>query len=213
MRERSETIMDICLALSDEDKEACREIIRKEYPFDPKAMPRKVPRAEQASVEDLLEVKQQTRLFWSEDHALKMRVFARDGFINRFTGELLIFPAVLRLLSKEFPKELPYQQAWRLGEVHMAYYDLFACTDMLVPTSLGGKEEEGNLITTTMPYVLVRSDSTVEGLGWRLTREGYVDEWDGMSAWYVEYVNQHQDLRKENYFNLWFNAAKKVLAL
>ena len=62
-----------------------------------------------------------------------MRVFARDGFMNRFTGELLIFPAVLRLLSREFPKAIPYQMAWRLGETHIAYYDLYACTTRLLP--------------------------------------------------------------------------------
>jgi hypothetical protein len=142
-----------------------------------------------------------------------MRVFARDGFMNRFTGELLIFPAVLRLLSKEFPSIMPYQMAWRFGEIHIAYYDLYACIYGLIPKSRGGLDAESNLITTTMPYVLARSHSTVEEMGWRLTREGYVDEWDGMSSWYVEYVKENPELRNINYFNLWYIAAKKALEL
>jgi hypothetical protein len=64
-----------------------------------------------------------------------------------------------------------------------------------------------------MPYILARSDQTVEEAGWRLTREGFVDEWDGMSTWYVEYITDHQELREVNFFNLWFNAARSVLRL
>jgi len=213
MREHSEIIMDVCLALSDGDRGRGRELILKEYPFDPLARPRKVEVRDRPTDGATPEAREETKTFWTEDQAKKMRVFARDGFINRFTGELLVFPATLRLLSREFPKELPYQQSWRLGEVHLVYYDLFACVHQLIPFTRGGKEEESNLITTTMPYVLARSNSLVEEAGWRLTREGYVDEWDGMSTWYVEYVKEHQELRNENYFNMWFNAAKKVLEL
>jgi hypothetical protein len=40
-----------------------------------------------------------------------------------------------------------------------------------------------------------------------------VDEWDGMSSWYVEYVKENPELRNINYFNLWYIAAKKALEL
>ncbi len=74
-------------------------------------------------------------------------------------------------------------------------------------------DAESNSVTTTMPFVLARSQSTVEEMGWRLTREGYVDEWDGMSSWFVEYVKANPELRNTNYFNLWYIAAKKILEL
>ena len=32
-----EVIMDACLALSDEGRDACEEIIRRQYPFDPQS--------------------------------------------------------------------------------------------------------------------------------------------------------------------------------
>lgn len=209
MTEKYEIIMDACLALSDEGSEASQEIIKELYRFDPLAKPKPVPREMAAPIERKVEASD----FWNEDHASMMRVFARDGFMNRFTGELLIFPAVLRLLSKEFPSIMPYQMAWRIGEIHIAYYDLYACIDRLLPESRGGSDAESNLVTTTMPYVLARSHSTVEEMGWRLTREGFVDEWDGMSSWYLEYVNANPELRNTNYFNLWYIAAKKVLEL
>jgi hypothetical protein len=209
MTEKYEIIMDACLALSDEGREASQEILRRNYPFDPRAKPRSVSKEKPFPMERKVEASD----FWNEDRASMMRVFARDGFMNRFTGELLIFPAVLRLLSKELPSIMPYQMAWRVGEIHMAYYDIYACIDRLLPKSQGGSDAESNQITTTMPYVLARSHSNVEEMDWRLTREGFVDEWDGMSSWYVEYVNANQELRNANYFNLWYIAAKKVLEL
>jgi hypothetical protein len=209
MAEKYEIIMDACLALSDEGREASQEIIARHYRFDSQAKPRSLPRDKSVVTERKVEASD----FWNEDHSAMMRVFARDGFMNRFTGELLIFPAVLRLLSKELPSVMPYQMAWRIGEIHVAYYDLYACIDRLLPESRGGSVAESNLVTTTMPYILARSNATIEEMGWRLTREGFVDEWDGMSSWYVQYLNANQELRKLNYFNLWYIAAKKVLEL
>lgn len=204
-----EIIMEACLALSDDGIDECRQIIQKAYPFDPNAKPREVKsrggRPRDGGAEAIS--------CWIEGHLAKMRVFSRDGFENRFTGEPLIFPAVLRLLSREMPREFPFQQYWRPEATHIAYHDLGACTTLLVPLSKGGKNKEANLVTTTMPYILARADQTIEEAGWRLTREGFVDEWDGMSTWYVEYVNDHQELREINFFNLWFNAAKSVLRL
>ncbi len=209
MAKNWEIIMDACQALSDDGVDECRRIIQKNYPFDPNARPREV----KVRTGQPRDIKAEAISCWLEDHNLKMKVFSRDGFENRFTGEPLIFPAVLRLLSKEMPRDFPFQQYWRPESTHMAYYDLGACTTPLVPLSRGGKKDEANLITTTMPYILARSDQTVEEAGWRLTREGYVDEWDGMSTWYVDYVNDNQELRKINFFNLWFNAARSVLRL
>lgn len=209
MAENWRIIMDACQALSDEGVDECRRIIQKNYPFDPNTKPREVRSRGSQPRDGYSEVTS----CWVEGHIAKMRVFSRDGFENRLTGELLIFPAVLRLLSREMPREFPFQQYLRPEATHIAYHDLGACTVPLVPLSRGGRSEETNLITTTMPYILARTDQTVEEAGWRLTREGFVDEWDGMSTWYVEYVNDHQELREVNFFNLWFNAARSVLRL
>jgi hypothetical protein len=199
-------IMDVCLALSDQGREEALKAIRSGYPFDPSARaPNPIcgcrPMDHGPTVISA----------WGERQEQKMRVFARDGFLDRFSGQPLIFPAVLRLLSREFPQDFPFHQYWRQGEVHAAYYELGACAAMLLPSVRGGAWEDGNLVTTTMPYLLARSDKTVDEAGWRLTREGFVDEWDGMSTWYLEYVDQNRELRNVNFFNLWYNAAKKVL--
>jgi len=38
------------------------------------------------------------------------RIFARDGFIDRYRGSRLIFPAALRLLSHYLPAEFPFHK-------------------------------------------------------------------------------------------------------
>lgn len=210
MVEKWEVVMDACLALSEEGRDSCIEVIRKGYPFDPRARPREVKGGDRHPERD---GKADAIDCWADDHYAKMRVFCRDGFINRFTGEPLIFPAVLRLLSKELPRDFPFQQYWRPEGTHIAYHEMGALVTHLVPLSRGGKKEEENLVTTTMPYLLARTDKTIEESGWRLTWEGFVDEWDGMSTWYVDYVKDNEDLRDVNFLNLWFNAAKSVLRL
>jgi hypothetical protein len=38
------------------------------------------------------------------------RVFARDGFVDRYRGGRLVFPGALRLLSHYLPAEFPYHK-------------------------------------------------------------------------------------------------------
>ena len=49
------------------------------------------------------------------------RVFIRDGFVDRYCGERLVFPAVLRVLSHALPDKFPYHPNWRTAMTHPAY--------------------------------------------------------------------------------------------
>jgi serine/threonine protein kinase len=64
--------------------------LRRDYPFAPEA----VTKRQYGPVEST-------------------RVFVRDGFIDRYTGERLIFPPVLRVLSAILPAEFPYHPNWK----------------------------------------------------------------------------------------------------
>jgi hypothetical protein len=44
-----------------------------------------------------------------------MEVFLRDGFLDRYTGSRLIFPATLRMLSQLLPEEFPAHPHCILG--------------------------------------------------------------------------------------------------
>lgn len=205
--EKYEVIMNACQALSDSQDEECLRLIIDNYRYDPMDRPEAVSHTK-TPVADTLKAEYKG---WNENPLMKMKVFARDGFVNRFSGELLVLPAVLRILSQRWPEDFPFHQNWKLGKIHLAYYQLGACANKKRTPSMGGGEEEDNLLTTTMPFVMARGNATIEDIGWKVYSPGDVNEWDGMSTWYIEYLDDKPALRKHYFFNKWYNAAKKVL--
>ena len=97
MEDRVNIIKIICEALSSGDTADASEIARRQYPFLPP------PTA--------------TRKF-TEMQAL--RVFFRDGFIDRYSGNRLLFPPVLRLLSVMLPDAFPFHRNWKMNKTHPA---------------------------------------------------------------------------------------------
>lgn len=85
MNEKSSVIAAACRALSVGEPEGAASLLHRDYPFAPEPITKRV----YGPVEST-------------------RVFMRDGFRDRYTGERLIFPPVLRLLSAALPTEFPY---------------------------------------------------------------------------------------------------------
>src|SRR5262245_9325691 len=79
-----------------------------------------------------------------------MRVFIRDGFIDRYSGKRLIFPGALRLLSIFLPAEFPFHSNWRTDVCHFAFWELFPTIDHRTPVSRNGLDHEDNWISTSM---------------------------------------------------------------
>jgi hypothetical protein len=50
----------------------------------------------------------------------KMRIFRRDGFIDRYSGNRLVFPGTLRLLSLLMKDDFPYHPHWKTSVCHPA---------------------------------------------------------------------------------------------
>jgi hypothetical protein len=50
-----------------------------------------------------------------------LHVFIKDGFIDRYSGQKLIFPPVLRILSMNYPEEFPFHPNWKMSDCHPAY--------------------------------------------------------------------------------------------
>ncbi|MFZ1427770.1 MAG: hypothetical protein WAS21_13460 [Geminicoccaceae bacterium] len=48
-------------------------------------------------------------------------MFTRDGFVDRYSGERLVFPGTLRLLAKLLPNEFPFHSNWRTDACHFAF--------------------------------------------------------------------------------------------
>jgi len=77
--DRSEVIRSVCDALSGDRDDAARAIIKQQWPFVP--------------------IVSAGRRY---TYAQRVRIFLRDGCIDRYKGHRLVFPGTLRLLSLRF---------------------------------------------------------------------------------------------------------------
>ena len=181
-----DVIQRVCRAISDGKKDDARKIIRAEYKFT--------------------SFKNKGRRY---TEIKKTEVFLRDGFIDRYSGEKLVYPPVLKILSNLFPKDFPYQKHWKMSETHIAWWELIPTVDHVEPVAREGPDEKENWVCTSQLLNSAKSNWTLEKLGWKKLK--HVDSnWDGMMAWFLEYVSKHEHVLKDDpYIAKWYNAAKK----
>jgi hypothetical protein len=139
-----------------------------------------------------------------------MEVFLRDGFLDRYTGSRLIFPATLRMLSQLLPEEFPAHPNWKMSESHIVFWELFPTIDHIIPVSRGGKDEPSNWVCTSMLKNQAKSHWTLEELGWVLYEPGDLKDWDGLTQWFLDYVDIHKEVLDNAYLKRWNNAARAV---
>ena len=84
MTSNHKIISDTCRALGEGNLSAAKMIINTKYTFIPL---------------------QNVGRKYSEHH--KMKIVLRDGYIDRYAGERMIFPPVLRFMSQLMPNEFP----------------------------------------------------------------------------------------------------------
>ena len=137
-------------------------------------------------------------------------VFARDGFIDRYSGGRLIFPATLHLISKRLPEQFPFQTNWRMDACHIGYWELCPTIDHLVPVARGGVDSEDNWVTTTMARNAAKANFTLEEIGWSLKPPGAMSEWDGLMGWFLEQAAADPTILADHYFHQWFAAANSI---
>ena len=184
-----DAIAAACRQISDGDVDRARKIISSEYPFVPFAdVGRKY-----------------------SDYQ-KTMVYLRDGFIDRYSGDRLVFPGALRLLSHLMPEEFPFHSHWKTSECHLAYWQLLPSIDHIIPVSRGGADEETNWVCTSFLRNGAKSNCLLEELGWILHEQGRLDDWDGMINWYVSHIGQNPEFLENNpYLSAWYRAAKRAL--
>lgn len=190
--DKHEVIEKICLALLQDEKEKAEKLAKTDYPFcfHPKGQ-RKITTLQ--SVE----------------------LFLRDGFIDRYSGQKLVYPGILRFLSQSMPEAFPYQKNWKMSECHIAYYELMPTVDHVIPVARGGLDDESNWVTTSMLRNSVKSNWTLGELGWHLMPSGDLNNWDGLIQLYVrlfETLSKDQtSLSQEKGLLNWYKIAKKIL--
>jgi hypothetical protein len=182
---KTEVISAVCAALSDGGTAQAVSMLNLHYPFAPQP----VSKRRYGPIEST-------------------RVFVRDGFIDRYSGERLIFPPVLRLLSSVLPEAFPYHPNWKTDVTHPAYWEVAATVDHLLAVTRGGSDDEANLFTTSMAHNFAKMNWTLEELGWNLRSAGDLNAWDGLIHWFVEYAGTHLELFGNSSLRQWLRAAR-----
>ncbi len=135
----------------------------------------------------------------------------RDGFIDRYSGNRMLFPGILRLLAVALPAAFPFQEHWKMSETHMVFWQMFPTLDHIVPTSRGGADSEENLICTSMLRNSAKANWTLEELGWQLHPPRRFEEWDGLTGLFIRFVERKPDMLSTRYLRSWHKAAILVL--
>jgi hypothetical protein len=168
--QKAEIIAAACSALSSGGKDAAATVLNTHYPFSRHFVWK--------------------RRFRPLEYT---RVFIRDGFVDRYTGQRLLFPPVLRLLSHSLPTECPYHPNWKTHVTHPAYWEVAATIDHVIPVARGGLDEPSNWVTTSMARNSAKMNWMLEELGWELRPAGDFGAWDGMIRWCLEYASACPD--------------------
>jgi 5-methylcytosine-specific restriction endonuclease McrA len=144
-----------------------------------------------------------------------VKLFLRDGFIDRYSGQRLVYPGILRLLSQIMPQEFPFQKNWKMSECHIAYYELMPTIDHVIPVARGGSDDETNWVTTSMLRNSAKSNWTLEELGWSLFPAGNLKDWDGLTSLYIELfesiLESQSVLARDKVLSNWYKLAKQSL--
>ncbi|WP_432718464.1 HNH endonuclease [Pectinatus frisingensis] len=114
----------------------------------------------------------------SYSKAEMLQIFVRDGFIDRYTGNKLIFPGTLRILSELMPQEFPYHLNWKMDACHIAWWQLSPTIDHILPIAKGGNNEPDNLVCTSMLKNKTKDNFLLDELGWNLFPAGDFEKWD-----------------------------------
>ena len=140
-----------------------------------------------------------------------LKIFARDGFIDRYSGKQLVFPGILLLFSKLYPAEFPYNRNWRMDSTHFAYWELSPTLDHVMPLARGGENVKSNLVTTSMLRNQAKANWTLEELGWELLPQGDLSAWDGLMNRFFELVETDESVLQDPKIRMWHSAAAELL--
>ncbi len=187
-KEKGEIISNIVEMIIDNKKGSAKSIIINEYPHK------------------IYNVEKRTYTITQ-----KMEQFIKDGFIDRYTGQKLLNPGILKVLSTYFPDEFPFHSHWKMTETHIAYWELIPTIDHIYPIAKGGYDNKSNWVTTSMKNNSIKSNYTIDEIHWTLYPQGDIKKWDGLSKSFMDLVEKNNELLKDNYIKTWYNISKKLL--
>ncbi len=178
---RAETLKNVATNLLENNKTAAIQIIQDEYPF--------------------VYLEREKRTYTDKQ---KIKQFIKDGFIDRYSGQRLVNPGMLKVISYYLPDVFPYHPHWKMDECHNAYWELIPTVDHIYPIALGGADNEENYATTSMLHNSIKNNWTLEQLQWSLYPAGDYEEWDGLTNLFIMLVEQNKELLKDAYIKRWY---------
>lgn len=183
--DRIDTIRRVCDALSNNNFDNAKHTSHSEWPFEPVAKPKRKMSPRQL-----------------------MAIWMRDGFIDRYSGQHLIFPGALRLLAHLLPEEFPYHRNGRSDCCHMVHWEFYPSHDHVVPLARGGLDVPSNIVTTSMLRNQIKANWLLEELGWELRPAGNAEAWDGLTGWFLkEYEKRAVSVASEPSLKKWRSLA------
>lgn len=187
MKEKSEIISEISQMLFRNNIEGAKAIILSEYPHT-------------------------TFPVFKRSYSIKQKMnqFVKDGFIDRYTGQKLLNPGLLKVISFYFPDEFPFHQHWKMSQTHIAYWELIPTIDHIFPIAKGGTDEENNWVTTSMKNNSIKNNYTLDELNWTLFPKGNIEEWNGLTNLFIELVDKNKELLSDSYIKNWYNISKHI---
>tara|TARA_R110002073_G_scaffold4213_4_gene28044 strand:- start:1580 stop:2155 length:576 start_codon:yes stop_codon:yes gene_type:complete len=141
------------------------------------------------------------------------KVFLKDGFIDRYSGEQLLFPGIIKILSLKFPEIYKFHKNWKISETHSIYWDLMPTIDHIVPVTQGGGNEIANLATTSMARNSAKANWSLQEINWELHPEGNLHNWDGLSSSFLKLLEKEPNYESNTYVKSWKNALLKAQSI
>lgn len=134
--------------------------------------------------------------------------FKKDGFIDKYSGQKLVNSGFLKVLSHYMLEEFPYHSHWKMQECHNAYWEFIPTVNYIYPVALGGADSEENWATTSMLHNSIKNNWTLEQLNWKLYDAGNYEEWNGLTALFIELVKADKTLLEDSYIKKWYRLSR-----
>jgi 5-methylcytosine-specific restriction endonuclease McrA len=112
-------------------------------------------------------------------------IYWRDHFTCCYCGRRTVHLGPLRLLSKVFPSDFPYQDNWKYAETHRLYWDISTSLEHQKAVSTGGDwRAPENLATACARCQYQKGTRTLEELGWSFVPADTATRWLGLTEYY-----------------------------
>lgn len=103
------------------------------------------------------------------------------------------------MLSYYIPEEFPYHSHWEIAECHNAYWEFIPTVNHIYLVALGGADSKENWAATSMLHNSIKNNWTLEQLNWKLYDAGNYEEWDGLTALFVDVLQGHFTSKEGEY--------------